>query len=194
MLPCLQAAQEELYALLLRQAPAGFFLHRAKSTDCLWVSDLPRRISAVETEAVTALLTNHDFCCAASSAKGLLSVDFSIARYEVLLTAFPTVPPPIFPLLSLAEYHPAYALCRFLLLHPAPFSQQPLAPLREMLKVVCSADSKAVFHLIPRLHGECAQWLRAGAPLPSAAGQVLSSFLATQCIPSVPAESKEAVR
>lgn len=164
----LRAAQGEAYAAL---GGAPCFLRRDAADGALFVSDLPRKADAPAVEAAQAALERCGF--ASWTEGGLLRVDATLARYEALLAALPDAPP------SLPDddaLHPAYALCRLWLSRPAaPLAEQPLEPLRCVLKRL---ESRAeLLRQVPRLHGESAALLRRHAPLSYAAGRVLAEWL-----------------
>ena len=76
---------------------------------------------------------------------------------------------PAFP--AQEEDFAAYALCRLLLLHPAPLSRQPMELNRALwLWTVRPGSLKA-------LHETCAALLRQKKPLPTLGGQLLAAGL-----------------
>ena len=168
----MQETQTEARAIIAEHTDARFFMRQPNENHSLWVSDLPRRTDAFTTEAAMRSLRAHGFPCECHASSRLLAIDLSLERYDALLNTLPQVPP---PMPADDRLHPAYALCRLLLLHPSPLSAQPLAPLRLLLH----AAPEIPFDSLPALHRECAAWLRAGQPLPHAAGQVLATLLST---------------
>ena len=73
--------------------------------------------------------------------------------------------------------HPAYALSRLLLLHPAPVERQPMAQVREVAKLAAGAPGP-LLAAVPALAGEAARRLRMGMPLAEGAGRVLADWIA----------------
>ena len=102
-------------------------------------------------------------------------LDWTAEAWRSRLEGLPAQPP---PLPANEELHPAYALCRLLLMHPAPLERQPMEMVRRVLKL--TAQDGALKRAIPALHGLCAQRLRRGEALPSAAGGILAAWLAGQ--------------
>ena len=179
MEPTLKNLQTQLHDLCALYSPKPFFLRRSLTHDCLWVSDLSRRVDARHLKLLAKALENQGFFIFFTEETQLLGIDLSREGYAALLQNFPILP----PLLPANEFlHPAYALCRLLLSHPVPFEQQPLAPLREILKAVSAPEELTLLQRIPSLSQQCAQRLREKNPLPHAAGRVLAEWLIT--IPS----------
>lgn len=169
--------QAACYTLVQQQAE-GCFLYLSKSQDSLFISDAPRHMPAARLPLAMGLLEESGFHCRLLP-RGLLSLDPSLDQYRALLQSLPLLPPSLPKNNSL---HPAYALCRLLLGHPTCLSLQPLAPLRQLLKAsrfmpYAKQASHPMLTGIPKLHSQCAAWLRQGMPLPQAAGQVLSAWL-----------------
>lgn len=162
-------AQAELYATLRAFGPC--FLRICADEDALWVSDLPRR--RPDTRPAEAALDALGVECRLNADSLLWKLDWTQARYRALEAALPRTPP-AFPQRPFLE--DAYALCRLLLLHPAPLSRQPLAVIREVLKLDASVLTERP-EVLRRLHGQCAAALRLGEPLPSLAGGLLCDWI-----------------
>lgn len=145
------------------------FLRACATSDALWVTDLGRRMpdAALAAEALEPLgiVVNPD------EKTRLWKLDWTAARYQTLGDQLPRDLPPFPGDPALEE---VYALCRLLLLHPAPFPEQPLEPVREILKLERAA---AALPVIRRVHGDCAAALRRGEPLPFLAGGLLCRWL-----------------
>ena len=172
----LEALQAQVYALCSEYSQERFFLRRALSHDCLWVSDIPRFANAGTLEVLRKALNNQGFFTCIAEKPRLLRIDLTKTKYAVFLKNFPILPPS-FP--EDEALHLAYGLCRLMLSHPAPFREQPLEPLREILKAVSSSKECRLSVRIPALSRQCAEWLREEKPLPHAAGRVLAQWLAT---------------
>ena len=170
--------QQELRAVCVAAAPASFVrisrLHHA-----LFTADLPRHTAVDAQERLRGLLCAQGFVCASDAERGLWHIDLSVQRYAALLVPLPVLCP---SLPGQTALHPAYALCRLLLLHPAPFCRQPLAPLRQMLKLTSQNKPSRMLHprharTLQELHEQCAILLRQKETLPHAAGAVLAAWL-----------------
>lgn len=153
----------------MREIGKECFLRDARSDDALWASDLPRHTDALSP--VQERLLALQVSCRLDEAARLWYLDLTLEGYRALTDGMPTELP---PMPDDDRLHPAYALCRLLLLHPAPLDQQPLAPLRRVLKL---AGGEKLLGAIPALHAECAARLREHAPLPHAAGRALAQWL-----------------
>ncbi len=163
--------RQECYGLLARD-DTRCFLHRSEDDCSLFVSDLPRRVTDAALNDTLLALDRAGY--KAWVRQGLVHVDASLPKWETVLSPLPLQPPPL-PHNDLL--HPAYALCRLLLLHPAELNLQPLGPLREMVKWADPLTLKPCLTHIPKLHEHCALLLRQGQPLPHAAGRVLAAWL-----------------
>lgn len=160
--------QEQAFRLL-RESGQPCFLRISKTDDCLWVTDLPRRIESLAD--VEQSLADLGLCCRLDPASRLWHIDLATERYASLASLLPTNPPP-FP--ADESLHEAYALCRLLLSHPAELATQPLEPVRAILKWLTFPE------LCPfpaSLSGQCAALLRLGQPLPHLGGQLLAAWL-----------------
>lgn len=140
------------------------FVRVADGEDALFVSDAPRRLPPHAWDIARLRLENAGYT-AQSTENGLLAVDWDEARWRLWRDACADAEPAAFP--GDKTLWPAYALAALLARHPAPWETQP----RELLR----AAVKATFtpSLIPQtakvMYGICAQRLRLGLPLPSAA-------------------------
>ena len=104
-----------------------------------------------------------------------------LAVYAALLLGFAVV----LCRLYLLALHPAYALCRLLMMHPAPVERQPLEQVREIVKLAAGAPGP-LLAAVPMLTGEAARRLRMGLPLAEGGGRVLADW-----ITRLDAESKQ---
>lgn len=168
----LAGAQRAIYEALRAAADAPCFVRLCMDHGALWVSDLPRRTERL-TPALAALETlgvkNEP-----DPETGLWRLDWTAESWRERLDRLP-----IHPLaLPRAEaLHPAYALCRLLLLHPAPVERQPMAQVREVAKLAAGAPGP-LLAAVPALAGEAARRLRMGMPLAEGAGRVLADWIA----------------
>ena len=160
--------QEQAFRLL-RESGQACFLRISKTEDCLWVTDLPRRTDSLAD--VEHSLAELGLRCTLDPSSRLWHIDLTPAMYAAWSSHLPTTPPP-FPADELL--HEAYALCRLLLAHPAPLADQPLSPIRSILKWL-AFPSHCPFP--SALHGQCAALLRQGQPLPHLGGQLLAARL-----------------
>lgn len=164
------AAQSVLFEAL--SASVGRCFVRVCADDgALWVSDAPRLGAALSP--LEAQLKKQGVVVLPDASKNLWRLDWTPEAWLNRLEILPHQPP---PLPVEAELHPAYALCRLLLMHPAPLEDQPMEMVRRVLKL--TAKEKALKRAAPALQGLCAQRLRRGEPLPSAAGGILAGWLA----------------
>lgn len=170
----LEPFQSKAYAILSAWSDRTFFLHKCQQSHSLWVSDLPRQLPAPAMQSAIRVLEANGFLCENHLPAHLLWMDISPSQYEALLAPLPQRPAAL-PIQD--ALHPAYALCRFLFLHPFALAVQPLSPLRDVLKAGDAASLRNCLSLIPPLHQQCAAWLREGRPLPHAVGSVLSAWL-----------------
>lgn len=179
----LQKAQEAIYQALRASGAEGSFLRLSRDDQALWVTDLPRR--RVPLDEAEALLNALNVECALDERTGLWRLNWTLAGWMNALASLPTEPP---ALPKEDELHPAYALCRLLLFHPAPLERQPMERLCQMAKLA-QGPREALMRSLPACYGDAAARLRLGQPLPSAAGRILASWL-KQAAP----KSKEAER
>lgn len=167
----LAGAQRAVYEALRAAAGAPCFVRLCMDHGALWVSDLPRRTKRL-TPALAALeaLELH---CETDPATGLWRLDWTEEGWRERLDQLPDRPP---ALPYNEALHPAYALCRLLLFHPAPVERQPMAQVREVAKLAAGAPG-ALLVAVPALAGEAAQCLRMGMPLAEGAGRVLADWI-----------------
>lgn len=163
----LREAQAGVFSALQTGAPC--FLRICLTDDALWVSDLPRRLQDVS--AVKEALLGLGVGC--REANGLWKLDWLPERYAALAEALPKAVP---PLPWDGALHEAYALCRLLLIHPAPVPQQPVEPVRAVLKLPQKPAGEQL-QAIRALAGQCAAGLRMHRPLPTMAGGLLAERL-----------------
>ena len=179
----LAAAQRAGYEALREATGAPCFVRLCMDHGALWVSDLPRRTDRL-APALAALETlgvkNEP-----DPETGLWRLDWTAESWRERLDRLPIHP----PALPRAEaLHPAYALCRLLMMHPAPVERQPLEQVREMagrtIVGECVEDSGPDgMHAAGRLTGSL---LRMGLPLAEGGGRVLADW-----ITRLDAESKQ---
>ena len=168
----LAAAQRAVYEALREAAGAPCFVRLCTDHGALWVSDLPRRTDRL-APALAALETlgvkNEP-----DPETGLWRLDWTAESWRERLDRLPGHPPS----LPRAEaLHPAYALCRLLMMHPAPVERQPLEQVREIVKLTAGAPGP-LLAAVPALAGEAARRLRMGMPLAEGAGRVLADWIA----------------
>lgn len=169
----LAAAQGAVYQALREAAGANCFVRRCADDGALWVTDLPRRargLSQVQ-EALEALGVAFT-----QDAAGLWRLDWTAQAWRERVEGLPRRPP---ALPADEALHPAYALCRLLLLHPAPMERQPMEPLRAVVKRAAGGRD-AMLSAVAALHGDAARRLREGRPLAQAAGRALAAWLTAQ--------------
>lgn len=167
----LALAQRAVYEALREASGVSCFVRLCASDDALWVTDLPRRTESVE--AARKALDALGVRCMEDGAGGLWRLDWPPDGWRERLGALPAQPPP-FP--RDEALHPAYALCRLLLSHPAPLERQPMEQVRAVFKRASGAP-EALLGLVSPLHGESARRLRAGEPVAHDAGRVLSDWI-----------------
>lgn len=150
----LHSEQERIYQIV------GGFLRVDRSDDALWVTDYPRRNADVsETEVRLKALGVR--CILDEKAK-LWHLDWTEEKWEPFIAALPENAPS-FPVNE--KIHPAYAFCRFALLHPGKRTDESMRMLRAVMKG--SADFTG-------LHEQAAQSLRNGSPIAYDAGRFLA--------------------
>ena len=167
----LAAAQRAVYEALRSAADAPCFVRLCLDHGALWVSDLPRRTGRLVSAmaALDALGVRYE----TDSATGLWRLDWTAEGWRERLDQLPDRPP---ALPYNEALHPAYALCRLLLFHPAPVERQPMAQVREMAKLAAGAPGP-LLAAVPALTGEAARCLRMGLPLAEGAGRVLADWI-----------------
>lgn len=168
----LAGAQRAIYETIRGAAGAPCFVHLCMDHGALWVSDLPRRTDRL-APALSALVA-LGIRCDTDPTTGLWRLDWTAEGWRERLERLPDC----LPALPRDEaLHPAYALCRLLLLHPAPVERQPMAQVREMAKLAAGAPGP-LLAAVPALTGEAARCLRMGLPLAEGAGRVLADWIA----------------
>lgn len=168
----LAGAQRAIYETIRGAAGAPCFVRLCMDHGALWVSDLPRRTDRL-APALSALVA-LGIRCDTDPATGLWRLDWTAEGWRERLERLPDC----LPALPRDEaLHPAYALCRLLLLHPAPVERQPMAQVREVVKLAAGAPGP-LLAAVPALTGEAARCLRMGLPLAEGAGRVLADWIA----------------
>lgn len=165
----LKAAQAELYEML-KSFGAPCLLRTCSTSDALWVCDLPRRLA--DAEGAKQSLADLGVRCTADE-DSLWRLDWTLDKYRELADELPIAAP---PLPKAVELHEAYALCRLLLRHPAPIEAQPLAAVREALKLPQQPPTRRQ-RIISSLMDDCAVSLREHKPLPTMAGGILANWI-----------------
>lgn len=168
----LAGAQRAIYETIRGAAGAPCFVRLCMDHGALWVSDLPRRTDRL-APALSALVA-LGIRCDTDPTTGLWRLDWTVEGWRERLDRLPDRPP---ALPRDEALHPAYALCRLLLLHPAPVERQPMAQVREMAKLAAGAPGP-LLAAVPALTGEAARCLRMGLPLAEGAGRVLADWIA----------------
>jgi hypothetical protein len=147
----------------------------ARDDDAFFVTDAPRRLPEENLSALERNLADNGYLIEATH-RGLWRIDLDETRFMALCEAYRLPTPLKVPaddtLLG------AYALVRLLLAHPAPWADQPRAPLRALLK---RYDRREPFlTCVKRQTEACAVRLRKGGALPSAAAGILQTWLTEQ--------------
>ena len=150
----LHSEQERIHAII------GGFLRLDRSDDALWVSDYPRR--NIDLNGIEEQLKALGACCRLDEKARLWHLDWTIEKWEQIITSLPESLPP-FPVDD--RLHAAYTFCRFALLHPGKRTDESMRMLRAVMK-----GSAA----IARLHEQAAQALRNGHPIAYDAGRLLA--------------------
>ena len=168
----LAGAQRAIYEAIRGAACAPCFVRLCMDHDALWVSDLPRRTERLNP-ALSAL-ESLGLRCETDPATGLWRLDWTAEGWRERLERLPDC----LPALPRDEaLHPAYALCRLLMMHPAPVERQPLEQVREIVKLAAGTPGP-LLAAVPVLTGEAARRLRMGMPLAEGAGRVLADWIA----------------
>lgn len=150
------------------------FVRNCKDEHFLFVSNFPRLTEEEQLKATLQQLSENGYRSCRKD-NGLCYIDLSMSSYAALLPQPPSGLPPL-PIQD--ELHPACALCRLLLLHPAPLDKQPLSPLRKMLQLCEGGVTNPSFSAeISSIHQEASLLLRQRQHLPYAAGLLLSAWL-----------------
>lgn len=176
----LAAAQRAVYEAFREATGAPCFVRLCTDHGALWVSDLPRRTERLTP--ATAALDALGISCRTDPATSLWRLDWTAEGWRERLDRLPDRTP---ALPRDEALHPAYALCRLLLLHPAPVERQPLEQVREIVKLAAGAPGP-LLAAVPMLTGEAARRLRMGLPLAEGGGRVLADW-----ITRLDAESKQ---
>ena len=130
----LAGAQRAVYEALRAAADTPCFVRLCMDHGALWVSDLPRRTERLTP--ATAALDALGISCRTDPATVLWRLDWTAEGWRERLDRLPDRPP---ALPRDEALHPAYALCRLLLLHPAPVERQPMVQVREVAKLAAGA-------------------------------------------------------
>lgn len=176
----LAAAQRAVYEAFREATGAPCFVRLCTDHGALWVSDLPRRTERLTP--ATAALDALGISCRTDPATSLWRLDWTAEGWRERLDRLPDRTP---ALPRDEALHPAYALCRLLMMHPAPVERQPLEQVREIVKLATGAPGP-LLAAVPMLTGEAARRLRMGLPLAEGGGRVLADW-----ITRLDAESKQ---
>ena len=149
------------------------FLRLHGQDQTVFVSDAPRRLALDALAEIRLTMETRGFCSRVSPS-GLLWVDLHPLRWEALLYAYR--PAAALPFPDRVALMDVYELTRLLLRHPSPFHEQPMEPIRAMLKSVGRKNGPE--RLAPAMLKQCAERLRRKAPLPSALAGILQTWLA----------------
>lgn len=169
-----QAAQVALYQMLQAHAERPCFLRLCDTPEALWVTDFPR--STQETGPAREALAGLGCRFWQEESKGLWYVDWTLEAWGLVLASLPEQVP---AMPQKEALHPAYALCRLLMSHPAPLENQPFEPLRTLVKG-SQRPAGVLLKTVPALQKDAAMRLRKGLPLAHAAGRVLAQWLNDQ--------------
>ena len=148
----LKSEQRRLYALLPQEARC--FVRVCDDDSALWVSDLPRKYEAIED--VADKLLNAGFEVQLDDNSRLWYIDWAWEAW-IGVAGAQSCEMPQFP--EHDAWHGTYALCRFLLSHPAEMEEGHLPFLRRVLKSMEQPQNK-MQHSIRKLHEEAAVQLR----------------------------------
>lgn len=168
----MKKAREAVYEALCANGTRGCFLRLSRDDRALWVTDFP--IRQKETAEAEEALRMMDVEWEPDGASGLWRLNWTPAGWRRALAPLPKEPP---PLPSEETLHPAYALCRLLLCHPAPLEVQPMERLCQMAKAA-QGPMEALTRMLPAFHSDAAKRLRMGQPLPFDAGRILAARIA----------------
>lgn len=166
----IEPLRRELSALL-----PGAFVRRAAGEEALFVTDAPRRLEPGKRGAAANAMAEAGFQIS-ETANGLWTVDLTDTRWRALLLepqwpftcAFPAE----------VRLHGVYQLARLLAAHPTFWPEQPLEPIRAVLKRLDAPQT--LVQVAPDILAQCAILLRKGKPLPSAAAGPLWRWLNDQ--------------
>lgn len=167
-----KAAQSAVYQALQAHAKRPCFLRLCDQPSALWVTDFPRgnADAAPARDALDAL------DCICTESRGLWYIDWKRERWRRELERLPD-PLPAFP--AEEALHPAYALCRLWLAHPAQWEDQPMDMLRRTWQLTQKPRS-VLLKAVPSLLGESALRLREHQLLPSYGARILAQWLTEQ--------------
>ncbi len=165
-LASLSEEKAALYESLQAFQSNGFFLRCSDTPEGLLVCDLPRR--GGDLSGAEAALTRLGWRLLPEKKPGLWLLDRTEPAWQAMADALPATLP-AFP--AQEEDFAAYALCRLLLLHPAPLSRQPMELNRALWLWTVRHGSLKAFH------ETCAALLRQKKPLPTLGGQLLAAGL-----------------
>lgn len=161
-----------MYQALMAHAERPCFLRLCDQPCALWVTDFPR--GNKDTSQARDALNELD--CTCTESRGLWYIDWKRERWRREVEHLPDALPP-FP--ADEPLHPAYALCRLWLAHPAPWEDQPMDMLRRTWQLAQKPQS-ILLKAIPALLGESALRLREHQPLPSYGAHILAQWLMEQ--------------
>lgn len=167
----LAGAQRAVYEALADTAGGRCFVRLCRDDGALWVTDLPLR--GASTDRAQAALASLGVRWEAEPATGLWRLDWTGEEWRGRLDALPDGLPP-FP--RDEALHTAYALCRLLLAHPAPLREQPMQPIRGVVKRSCGPGA-GLLRAVPAWLGDSARRLRQGEALAHGAGKALACWL-----------------
>ena len=139
-------------------------LRICREDDCLFVTDAPKRLSDAAAAARTVLEAGG---WDVRPVGGLWRLDLEKDRWRSFIRSVPREegPDPMEASLQL------YSLAKRLTKAPVPAEDQPLLPLRVLLKALDSGKAEAVLHFFPPY---LAVLLREKKPMPEAAGWMLT--------------------
>lgn len=142
---------------------APCMLRVGREDDCLFVTDAPKRLSDAAAAARDTLEAGG---WDVRPVGGLWRLDLGKDRWRSFIRSVPREegPDPMVASLQL------YSLAKRLTKAPVPAENQPLLPLRVLLKAVDSGKAEAVLRFFPPY---LAVFLRGKKPMPEAAGWML---------------------
>ena len=142
---------------------APCMLRVCREDDCLFVTDAPKRLSDAADAARTALqAVGWDV----RPVGGLWRLDLGEDRWRSFIHSVPREEGPD----PMESSLPLYSLAKRLTKAPVPAEDQPLLPLRVLLKALDSGKEEAVTRFFPPY---LAVLLREKKPMPEAAGWIL---------------------
>ena len=132
--------------------------------DCLFVTDAPKRLSdAADATRAALQAVGWDV----RPVGGLWRLDLREERWRSFIRSVPREEGPD----PMEAPLPLYSLAKRLTRAPVPAEDQPLLPLRVLLKALDSGRAEAVLHFFPPY---LAGLLREKKPMPEAAGWMLT--------------------